>query len=89
MVNKDKIYVCRCEEITVADIEQAIADGVTTIKGIKNRTDAGMGECQGMICHKLIESMLREKSVLKGSADCSFRFPVRPLRSEDYLDEEV
>ena len=89
MENKDKIYVCRCEEITVADIEQAIADGITTIKGIKNRTDAGMGQCQGMICHRLIERMLREKSVLQGPADCSYRFPVRAFCAEDICDEEV
>lgn len=31
--------------VTVADIENAISEGATTIDGIKIRTRAGMGNC--------------------------------------------
>lgn len=44
--NKENIYVCRCEEITVADIERAIEAGATTLTAIKVRTNAGMASAR-------------------------------------------
>ena len=80
MENKENIYVCRCEEITVADIERAIAEGATTLTAIKVRTNAGMGVCQGMTCRKNIERMLRERKLDPGSFKHSpYRFPVRSV----------
>ena len=56
----DDTIVCRCEEVTVGDIKRAIAEGAQTLTGIKRRTRAGMGLCQGRTCHMLIERMLKE-----------------------------
>ena len=78
--NKENIYVCRCEEITVADIERAIEEGATTLTAIKVRTNAGMGVCQGLTCRKNIERMLREKKLDPGCCQHSpYRFPVRTV----------
>ena len=47
-MNKDLI-ICRCEEVTEGEIKKAIRSGARTITGIKRRTRAGMGLCQGCL----------------------------------------
>ena len=42
--------VCRCELVTEAEIHDAIDHGATTLDGIKFRSRAGMGRCQGGFC---------------------------------------
>ena len=55
----DNLLVCRCEEVTVGEIRQAIADGATDVNGVKRRTRAGMGLCQGRTCEKMVQAILR------------------------------
>ena len=42
--------VCRCELVTEAEIHNAIDHGARTLDGIKFRSRAGMGRCQGGFC---------------------------------------
>lgn len=55
--------VCRCETITRAEIIQAIHNplGVCTVNGIKVRTRASMGRCQGGYCETRITALIREE----------------------------
>ncbi len=55
--------VCRCETVTRAEIRQAIHNplGVCTVNGIKVRTRASMGRCQGGYCETRITAMIREE----------------------------
>ena len=55
--------VCRCETVTRAEILQAIHNplGVCTVNGIKVRTRASMGRCQGGYCETRITAMIREE----------------------------
>lgn len=55
--------VCRCETVTRAEILEAIHNplGVHTITGIKNRTRATMGRCQGGYCETRITELLEEE----------------------------
>ena len=41
---------CRCEQISEREIVDAIRAGARTLDGIKFRTRAGMGRCQGGFC---------------------------------------
>jgi glycerol-3-phosphate dehydrogenase len=53
LVERDRRYgrmVCRCELITEGEIAAAIQRGAKTLDGIKFRTRAGMGRCQGGFC---------------------------------------
>lgn len=55
--------ICRCEQVTEETILDAMNRGilVTTIDGIKRRTRAGMGWCQGTFCRpRVAEIMARE-----------------------------
>lgn len=52
--------VCRCEKVTEGEIEEAVIRGATTLDGLKFRTRAGMGTCQGNFCTApLIELLSR------------------------------
>ncbi|MCS6826342.1 MAG: NAD(P)/FAD-dependent oxidoreductase [Caldilinea sp.] len=42
--------VCRCELVTEGEVLDAIARGASTLDGVKFRTRAGMGRCQGGFC---------------------------------------
>ena len=56
--------ICRCETITEGEIVEAIRRGATTLDGVKRRTRAGMGRCQGGFCTpRVMEILSRELSV--------------------------
>ena len=42
--------VCRCEQVTEAEILEAVRRGADTMDGVKHLTRAGMGRCQGGFC---------------------------------------
>lgn len=55
--------ICRCEEVTKAEILQAIHNplGVRTVNGVKVRTRATMGRCQGGYCQTRITELLQNE----------------------------
>jgi len=53
-VNDENIIVCRCEDVTLKEIKDAIADGYTSIDEVKRITRCGMGPCQGKTCTPVI-----------------------------------
>ena len=58
--------ICRCETITEGEIIDAIhrVPGARSIDGVKRRTRAGMGRCQGGFCSpRVIEILARELGV--------------------------
>ena len=58
--------VCRCETITEGEIIDAIhrVPGARSIDGVKRRTRAGMGRCQGGFCSpKVMEIIARELNI--------------------------
>ena len=79
--NDDDMLVCRCEEVTVGEIKEAIRQGARDVTGVKRRTRAGMGLCQGRTCEKLVQAILRQE--LGNSAEeisaGTPRPPVRPV----------
>lgn len=50
--------ICRCETITEGEIVEAIRRGATTVDGVKRRTRAGMGRCQGGFCGPRVMDIL-------------------------------
>lgn len=64
MVKEDPAWgniVCRCENVSEAEIVQAIRRGHHTLDGIKFYTRAQMGRCQGAFCiYKILKIIMRE-----------------------------
>ncbi len=57
---KDNEIICQCEQITRAEIVEAIRRGAATVDGVKRRVGSGMGRCQGSRCAIKIEKLLEE-----------------------------
>ncbi len=79
-MDRDTI-ICRCEEITLGDILEAIDAGAVDLNEIKRFTRAGMGLCQGNTCSRMVRNILaREKGLKAGEIKPpSYRPPVRAL----------
>jgi len=60
ITEKDNDIICRCEQITRAEIVEAIRRGAVTADGVKRRVGSGMGRCQGSRCALKIEKLLEE-----------------------------
>ncbi len=63
LIARDPAYgriVCRCERITEGEIVRAIRENppARDIDGIKRRTRAGMGRCQGGFCQPSVAAIL-------------------------------
>ena len=56
----DEMLVCRCEEVTVGEIREAIAQGAFDVVGVKRRTRAGMGRCQAGFCSPRVMELLEK-----------------------------
>jgi len=67
IIVKDKRYghiVCRCEHVSEGEVIEAIKRGARTLDGVKYRTRAGMGRCQGGFCKpRVIKILARELNI--------------------------
>jgi NAD(P)H-nitrite reductase large subunit len=80
-MNDADVTVCRCEEVSLAEIKRAIAEGARDVIGVKRRSRAGMGLCQGRTCERLVQQILRSElgAPFEDVGSSSARPPVRPL----------
>ena len=61
MIDSDPKYghvLCRCEQVTEAEILQSIRRGARTMDAVKHLTRAGMGRCQGGFCAPFVLKQL-------------------------------
>lgn len=64
LIQKNPDYgdiVCRCEEVTRAEIREAIHRGARTLDGIKFRTRSQMGRCHGAFCTAKIMCLIQDE----------------------------
>ena len=73
--------ICRCEEVTLGQIEQALAEQMSSAGAIKRRTRLGMGRCQGRYCAPVLEALLAERLGVARGEFTGFapRVPVKPV----------
>ena len=86
----DNTIICRCEEVTLGEIKQAIKDGARTVDGVKRLTRAGKGLCQGRTCRSLVESIIARETnqSLNDMEYPNTRPPVRALPIISLAEEE-
>lgn len=87
---KDDTIICRCEEVTLEEIKEAIKEGASSVDGVKRMTRAGKGLCQGRTCRCLVENIIsKEKSLTVGSLKYpNTRPPVRVMKLNALTGEE-
>ena len=66
-LSKDgKRFICLCEDVTVAEIEQGIVEGFDDLEMMKRYSTLTMGPCQGKMCASLascVQAQLTGRSV--------------------------
>jgi sarcosine oxidase subunit beta len=53
-----KVVVCRCEDVTLSDLEHSVARGYRDIEEVKRYTGFGTGPCQGKECLAVVATCL-------------------------------
>ncbi len=76
---EDKTIICRCEDITLAELRDMIKEGFTTLDEIKRISRLGMGPCRGSNC---LEIAAREIARMTGRGLADIKMPTnRPPNS--------
>ena len=77
----DETVICRCEDVTLGDIKNALSNGFQTPGAIKRATRIGMGRCQGRICGSVLYDIVAAYTKKPGSKIplLSVRPPVKPV----------
>lgn len=85
-IRTDSTLLCRCEEVSVGDIRQAIAmNQFENVNAIKQATRCGMGLCQGRYCENSLLEEISPDLQCKGSGKLNSRQPVKPVLISELL----
>ena len=57
-----KVILCRCEDVTLADVQHAVAAGYADLEEVKRYTGFGTGPCQGKECLREVARAIAEAS---------------------------
>lgn len=93
LLAQGQTVVCRCEEITAAQLRAALAlhPHLGDVDAVKQLTRVGMGPCQGRFCHASVAALTAEASA-RGFADVgqyTARPPTKPLLLGDLADADA
>jgi NADPH-dependent 2,4-dienoyl-CoA reductase/sulfur reductase-like enzyme len=82
--------ICRCEEVSFGEIEDALAEELTMIGAVKRRTRVGMGRCQGRYCGPVLDTLMSARLGYTRDDYSGFapRVPIRPVRIADLAGGE-
>jgi NADPH-dependent 2,4-dienoyl-CoA reductase/sulfur reductase-like enzyme len=87
----DDTILCRCEEITLGEVRQVVADGATTPTAVKGLTRAGMGRCQGRMCFGTVAQVIARETgrPVDSMRPSTPRPPVLPVPLEGLTEERL
>jgi NAD(P)H-nitrite reductase large subunit len=79
MNDNDNVYICRCEDITLEDINKIIESGTETIDEIKRLSRCSMGPCGGKTCSNLLMDVISKttKTPIANIKPGTFRPPAK------------
>jgi D-hydroxyproline dehydrogenase subunit alpha len=58
----DDTLLCRCEEVTAAEVRRAIKLGANTDNEVKAVTRCGMGNCEGRVCSQILANFVARET---------------------------
>ena len=81
-----EVVVCRCEDVTRADIDAAFEAGATEVNQLKHFTRCGMGPCQGRMCGDVAAELLAWRAGSRERVGMwTGRPPLRPVPLADLV----
>jgi bacterioferritin-associated ferredoxin len=90
-MSTSNLIVCRCEEVTMEQLEEAYQSGCCTARQIKMKTRATMGACQGRVCRQMLDAWvhLKNPQFPRDAEQLSYRPPIRPVTFGQLAKGEV
>ena len=88
-MDKNKIILCRCENLTLAELHRILDTSVGSIQEIKKLTRFSMGPCQGRTCKELVAKEIAAKLGIS-IADLDIpisRAPIKPITLGQIIGE--
>jgi thioredoxin reductase/bacterioferritin-associated ferredoxin len=81
---EEDTIICRCEQVTLSEVNKAISYGAQSVTDIKTITRSGMGNCQGRTCGSILAQILAAElgKPVETSQFLNIRPPVHPLLIE-------
>lgn len=78
----EEIIICRCEDVTLSEIQSSIEKGARTTEEVKRSCRCGMGPCQGRTCMPLVaQELAKATGEPVGKIEPpTFRQPVAAIR---------
>ena len=73
------VTVCRCEEVSEAEVRRVIRMGYHSLEAVKRVLRTGMGHCQGRGCLKLVARLIQEETGIPAASQRQ-PFPRPPLK---------
>ena len=79
--SRPELVVCRCEEVSVSEIDRVLAHGCLGPNQAKAFTRCGMGPCQGRMCGTIVSEIFakRRRTSVGAVGHYRIRPPVKPL----------
>jgi sarcosine oxidase subunit beta len=76
-----RTFICRCEDVTVGELEHAMELGLDRVEELKRYTGLGTGVCQGRECMAPLAKFLHERGITPGGLLQPFtpRPPLEPV----------
>jgi NAD(P)H-nitrite reductase large subunit len=80
-MEQSKTVICRCEEVTLAELLKTAKSYPSSTRELKLRTRAGMGYCGGRTCRPLLDAIMQHAAGQEPvhSAALVYQPPVRPV----------
>lgn len=78
----DEMIVCRCEEVTLGQLQKTAEKHQCTARELKLRTRAGMGFCGGRTCRIPVDQVIESVVEANGSMSeipLKYQPPIRPV----------
>lgn len=89
-MDESKVYLCRCENITLKDLHNILDSGIRSMEEVKRLTRCTKGQCQGKTCKELIaKEMANYLHIPMEKIDMPReRAPIQPIKIGDIIKEE-
>ena len=75
----EKVLICRCEDVTLEELDEAVAKGHDDLESVKRYTGFGTGWCQGKQCVGLVARLLVERGGVPPELPITPRPPFHPV----------
>ena len=86
--SKSDIIVCRCEQVSLQQLEDAIDAGYTEIEELKRYLRLGMGPCGGKNCVEIALKVLQRKTGKQITNIPKKRPPIKPIPFSVFLNKD-